>query len=108
MSTPQDDTALREEILEWYENLDIKPRQKDRLLTVTPTELMALISQKVAEAYDIGWKNGWAQRSKEEDYSAVIGKLKAMKPQDGAFFVIGEVERVIATLSTNNTSKEKK
>jgi hypothetical protein len=43
-----------------------------------------------------GWAAGWAARSEAEDHSALIGRRRQLKPQDGAFFLLGEIERAAA------------
>lgn len=58
------------------------------------------VVRREREARDKAWADGWRQRHEAEDYSAIIDKLKAMKPQSGAFFLIEEVERVIAELKS--------
>jgi len=55
-------------------------------------KVKAEASRREQEAFNQGWTKGWNQRHVEEDYSEIIGRLKAMKPQKGAFFLIGEIE----------------
>jgi hypothetical protein len=54
----------------------------------------------VSDDYDRGWADGWRARSQAEDHSTLIDRLRRLKPQPGAFFLLGEIEREAAAGSS--------
>lgn len=63
----------------------------------------AALQAYISDLEKRAWAKGWADRSAAEDYTDIIGRLRATKPQDGAFFLIGEIEQVVKDLIAQRT-----